>query len=185
MTGSRPQGSLVVHVLRDHALLGALPAAWLASRLGAGDALLFWAANVLVDVDHYVSFLHWAGAAALRPHRIFHYARRVMAGAAARPFLDLEPFHTAEFALLLAAGGYPAGVAWLKPVLWGVLFHAAVDVVHLARHGLLATRCHSLAEYWLRRRAMERRGQFPALVQQQAAREALADCRGCGWPAPL
>ena len=52
---------LMIHVVRDHLLLGALVAALLAPGQGVAWAVAFWAASVLVDVDHHLHFLQFAG----------------------------------------------------------------------------------------------------------------------------
>jgi hypothetical protein len=163
---------LMSHVVRDHVLLGALVAALLAPRHGVAWAVAFWAASVLVDVDHHLHFLQFAGwrrwldlRGMLRFHaEMFSVIRR-------SDFLILEIFHTAEFVALLAVLAW--GVSPLfQPVFWGVCLHLAVDVVHLSRHGVPRARAWSFVEYALRAAALRRNDVDPNRIPREAAARA-------------
>ena len=163
---------LMSHVVRDHVLLGALVAALLAPRHGVAWALAFWAASILVDIDHHLHFLQFAGwrrwldlRGMLRFHaHLFGTIRR-------SDFLILEIFHTAEAVALLAALAW--GVSPLfKPIFWGVCLHLAVDVVHLSLHGAPRARAWSFVEYAVRAAGLRRQGIDPNRIPREAAARA-------------
>lgn len=142
---SRPS-SLLVHVLRDHALLGGAAAAGVWAAADARAALLFWLANILIDADHYLHFLLATRFAQWTPGDMFRFHQRLFEEARRPDFYVLELFHTAEFAAVAAAAAWLLAPS-LWPAVFGGLFHIAVDWVHLARHGMLGKRANSVIEY--------------------------------------
>lgn len=140
-------GGLILHVVREHVLLGGVAAAGVWAWQGPRPAALFWLANVLIDADHYLHFLWAVRFREWTPQAMFRYHQEIFERAGREEFYTVEAFHTVEFVLL------SSGVAWLLfPVLWpavfGGLFHIVVDWVHLARHGLLDKRANSLFTYY-------------------------------------
>ena len=163
---------LMSHVVRDHLLLGALVAALLAPRQGVAWAVAFWAASVLVDVDHHLHFLQFAGWRRWLDFRgMFRFNAHLFAGIRRSGFVVLEVFHTAEALALLAA------LAWwvsplFQPVFWGTCLHLAVDVVHLSRHGAPRARAWSFVEYAMRAASLRREGIDPTRIAREAAAQA-------------
>jgi hypothetical protein len=163
---------LMSHVARDHVLLGALVAALLTPQQGVGWALAFWAASVLVDVDHHLHFLQFAGWRRWLDSRgMFRFNAYLFDAIRRSDCLVLEVFHTAEFVVLLAV------LAWgvsplLQPIFWGVCFHLAVDVVHLGRHRALRARAWSFVEYAVRAASLHRQGVDPDQVPKEAVARA-------------
>lgn len=142
-------GSLIVHVLREHVLLGGVAAAGVWAWQGPRPAALFWVANIAIDADHYLHFLFAVRFREWTPQAMFRFHQGLFETAQRPDFYALEVFHTVEFVALAAA------LAWLfAPALWpavfGGLFHIVVDWVHLARLGLLDKRANSVIAYLMR-----------------------------------
>jgi hypothetical protein len=163
---------LMSHVVRDHVLLGALVAAILAPWQGVAWAVTFWAASVLVDADHHLHFLQFAGWRRWLDFRgMFRFNAHLFAAIHRRDCLILEVLHTAEAVALLAA------LAWwvsplLQPVFWGACLHLAVDIVHLSRHGAPRARAWSFIEYAVRAASLRREGIDPDGIPRAAAAQA-------------
>jgi hypothetical protein len=163
---------LVSHVIRDHVLLGALVAALLAPRYGLAWALTFWAASVLIDVDHHLHFLRFAGWRRWLDFRgMFRFNAHLFAAIRRSDYLVLEIFHTAEAVALVAV------LAWgvspiLQPVFWGMCFHLAVDVVHLSLQGTPRARAWSFFEYAARAASLRRQEIDPTRIPREAAARA-------------
>jgi hypothetical protein len=163
---------LMSHVVRDHVLLGALVAALLAPRHGVAWAVAFWTASVLVDVDHHLHFLQFAGWRRWLDLRgMFRFNAHLFGAIRRSDCLMLEVFHTAEAVALLAVLVW--GVSPLfQPVFWGISLHLAVDVVHLSRHGAPRARAWSFVEYAVRAASLRRQGIEPTRVPREAAARA-------------
>jgi len=160
---------LMSHVVRDHLLLGTLVAVPLALWHGVAWGAAFLAASILVDVDHHLHFLQFAGWRRwLDVRGMFRFNAHLFAAIRRSDCLVLEVFHTAEAVVLLGA------LAWgvsplLQPVFWGMCFHLAVDVVHLSRHGALRARAWSFAEYAVRAAGLRQLGIDPNRIPKEAA----------------
>ena len=156
--------------VREHVWLGGGVAAALSPVLGVEESAVFWAATVLIDVDHHWDYVYRNGFTdwSLRRALAFH---RFLFGTLRRPeFLALNLFHTVEwFALAIAAGAWLGSSAVLAAVL-GMLFHLALDLAWLGWHGATFKRALSVVEYVIRRRGLARRG----LDVDAVYREALA-----------
>jgi hypothetical protein len=163
---------LMTHVVRDHVLLGALVAALLAPLYGVAWALAFWAASILIDVDHHLHFLRFAGWRRWLDFRgMLRFNAHLFAAIRRNDYLVLEVFPTAEAVALLAA------LAWgvsplLQPVFWGVCFHLVVDVVHLSRQGTPRARAWSFVEYAVRVASFRRQEIDPTRIPREAAAQA-------------
>jgi len=179
---ARREGFLLQHVLRDHVLFGGLAALLCLKVWSPAYCAAFWLSNVLIDLDHYLDLVFWSGFRAFRFHQVFHYSAHICENEGNLPVLAVEALHTAEAVIALAFLGYGLGLAWCRPVLWGMALHCAVDVCHLARLRHLHVRCHSFLEFWLRKRRMERAGLSPTRLQREAAQAALRCCDAWRWP---
>ena len=150
---------LDLHVLRDHLLLGAGVAAALSPVWGWKASALFWAASILIDVDHYLHFLYYTRFKDWSPAGMFAFHRWLLESVGREDFLAIEVFHCAEF--LLAAAAAALALPALVPALCGMLFHVLVDLVFLGTKGLAHKRAHAFLDYWLRRRRLARKGLSP------------------------
>lgn len=154
------------HVIRDHALIGGLVALILLPAFGVWGSFMFWAANVLIDLDHYFRFLYCTKFKILGIGPMFRFHEKVFEQRNRPGFLVLELFHTAEFLLLV--GVLSAFIPVLWPVFWGFLFHMLVDFIHLARFKMLTKRSYSIAEYFWRRRKLISTNRDPDLIFESA-----------------
>lgn len=175
------EGLLLKHVLRDHVLAGGAAAAALLALWSPSHCLAFWLANVLIDLDHYLNLVFWSGFATFRFHRTFHFYCHIKEHKTDAPFIALEAFHTVEFALAVFICGALPGLAILRPVFWGLLFHIFVDYFHLRRLGALRSRKDSILQFLWEKRKMEAAGLRPVALYKEASEAAIRDCSGCGW----
>lgn len=154
---------LMNHVMRDHVALGGAAALAALPWFGWRGSLLFWLANILIDLDHYLHFAYARRGKSLGVKEMFLFHQSLFDQVRRPDFLALEIFHTVEFMALL--GWLSFGVLpSLQPVFWGMAFHIGVDFVHLAKLGVFTKRCNSCVEYVLRRNAMLRRSLSPDWV---------------------
>lgn len=167
------------HVFRDHVLIGGVAAALLLPVLGRQGSLLFWLATIFVDIDHYFEFLSAVRYRIFGFRSMFRFFEELFHLRHRPEFLAMEIFHTAEFLALLAVLALGLGGAF-PPVFWGVLFHMAVDFVHLGRYKALSKRSPSLLEYGWRRRKFLSEGKNPDLVYEDALRAAHLDPDSAG-----
>lgn len=152
-----------------HVLCGGAAAAALTPWLGR-DALVFGAASVAIDIDHYLDFLYFNRFTDWSVRRMLAFHAEIWTRRHRPDLIGLSIFHTAEWTALLVAVASVSGSAVAWAALGGVLFHIALDLLSLTRHGILRRRAHSVVEYAVRRRRLLRAGLDPAGV----FREALA-----------
>jgi hypothetical protein len=145
----------------EHIVLGGGAALALAPTLGIGGSLAFWAASVLIDVDHHWDYVYRNGFRDFSPAGMFAYNERMFSQIHRPDFLAMNLFHTAEWFLLVTCVMLWQGSAILLAVLLGMVFHLALDLLRLARHRAVFSRALSLIEYWIRRRILVRRGLDP------------------------
>jgi len=131
-------------------------------------------ASLLIDADHYLDYLYRNGLRDFSLKRAVRFHEAIEPIAKGRPFLGLNVFHTAEAMAAVCLLGALTGHLFFLGVLGGMLFHMALDVVHLYRTGLLFKRAYSIVEYLVRWNLMERRGLKP----EAPYRLALAAIRG-------
>ena len=148
------------HVMRDHVLIGTVPALLLLPVWGWRGSLLFWFANILVDLDHYFHFLYLTRMRHFAPGPMMRYFEKVFSLRHREDFLALEIFHTLEFFFVAGLVIFTV-LPVLVPFFWGMAFHMLVDFFHLSRHGILGKRVNSFVEYKLRSREMKGRGVDP------------------------
>lgn len=153
----------------EHVIYGALGAGALYPALGAGS-LLFWAASVAIDLDHYLDYVWHNRFTDLGFRGMFEYHRLLTKKWHSPEFLNIEIFHTIEFIAPLFIITHLTGSAALFAVCLGFVFHIALDLVSLYRNGIAFARAHSLPEYYIRKKVLERRGLDPAGLYTEAAR---------------
>ena len=135
-------------------------------------SIVVWTASLLIDVDHHLHFLQFAGWRRWLDLRgMLRFNAQLFGLIRRSDYLVLEVFHTAEAVVLLAALAW--GVSPLFwPVFWGVCLHLAVDVVHLSRHRVPRARAWSFVEYALRAAALRRNDVDPNRIPREAAARA-------------
>jgi hypothetical protein len=154
--------------LREHVLLGAAAGAALIPACGVEAAGAFWAASVLLDVDHYWEYLEKNGFRDWSPRKMFAYHGEIFRRLRRPDLLALNLFHTVEWlGLVLAACWWWGGVV-PAAALAGMVFHLALDLLRLAWLRAVTARALSLVEYVIRRRRLIRRGLDPDAVQREA-----------------
>lgn len=147
--------------LSEHIVLGGGAALALAPTLGTQGSLAFWAASILIDVDHYWDYAYRNGFRDWSPAGMFAFHEHIFTHVHRPEFLALNLFHTVEWFLLVACAMLWQGSAILFAVLLGMVFHLALDLLRLAGHRAVFSRALSVIEYWIRRRAIVRRGLDP------------------------
>lgn len=162
---------------REHLIYGTLASAALYPAIGA-DAVFFWGASIAIDIDHYADYLYRNGFTDFSVKGMLGY-HAAMEGFWRRPeFLNVEVFHSAEFIIPFYIIARLTGSTTLMAVFFGFVFHIVLDMVFLWRTGIFSNRAHSFAEYFLRKRAMERNGLYPSRVYSEAVSMANTDSRG-------
>lgn len=164
------------HVLRDHVSVGLVFALVLSQFWNWTDCFIFWLSSILVDMDHYLNMVYWTKFKCLSPTRTFEFHSHIVDNGRRIKHLSIEIFHTIEFIALIYLLAFVLGVGLLKPVFWGIVFHVFVDLAHLYRINALTSRSHSVVDYMIRSRDMERKGSSASISHQLAAK-AMGD--GC------
>ncbi|MBI5492184.1 MAG: hypothetical protein HY893_04540 [Deltaproteobacteria bacterium] len=163
---------------REHLIYGSLASAALYPAIGA-DAVFFWGASIAIDIDHYGDYIYRNGFRDFSVRKMFGYHAAMESFWRSPEFLNVEVFHSAEFMVPFYIIARLTGSTALMAVFWGFLFHIVLDMVFLWRLKIFSNRAHSFAEYFLRKRAMERNGLYPSRVYSEAIRMADSpDYRG-------
>ncbi len=153
--------------LTHHIIYGGIASLCLFPKMGFLCGV-FWAASVLIDVDHYIEFLCRNKFTSFSFKKMFAYCN-VVVGWNTRPgLLGLSIFHTAE-----AIGGIYLISLWLnsnivKAVFWGMVFHMVLDILFLFRMGALFCRAFSFLEYVIRKKIMIKKGLSPDAIFEEA-----------------
>ena len=134
-------------LVRHLAFTGAAAVILLPFRSGA-EILLFAAAGILIDADHYLVYVMRRREVSLRG--MFRYFAEFQAVEKTVPYFGLCLFHTADILLLIAAFSWFFPL--LRPVVAGMLFHHLLDIFDLTRKGVPFIRAFCLVEHFIRRR---------------------------------
>jgi len=168
---------LISHVLRDHVLLGGLVAFLLIPHWGKEASVVFWLSTIFIDLDHYVNFVIRAKRRIFDIPFMFRFHEAVFERRNRPEFLNLEPFHTLEFLLLvglIAFGPLPI----LQPIFWGFVLHVVVDWAHLTRYRVFTKRAHTVVEYFLRRNKIRAQGMDPDAVFVESLQSLKGNAHG-------
>jgi hypothetical protein len=135
--------------LTQHLALTGLAAAALTPVMGTGEIALFAVGGVLIDVDHYLLYLHRRRSLSIMG--MFRYFRELQPIQSSIPYVGLCVFHTIDFFILLGLLSifYPL----VFPLLLGCLFHFCIDLFDLRRKCILTIRPFFLMEHLIRRRS--------------------------------
>ncbi len=154
--------------LHEHVILGGGAALCAAPTLGAEGAVTFWAASVLIDVDHHWDYVSRNGGRDWSARGMFAYHEALFAQIRRREFVGLSVFHTLECFVLVGACAALWHSGLFLAALWGMVFHLCLDLVRLGGQGALFSRALSVVEYWIRRRRLIRQGIDPDEPYAQA-----------------
>ena len=132
---------------RHLAFTGAASVVLLPFQNGA-EILLFAAAGILIDADHYLVYVMRRRNMSIRG--MFRYFDEFKTVEKSVPYFGLCLFHTVDVLFLVGI------LAWffplLRPVVAGMLFHQLLDIIDLTRKGIPFIRAFSLVEHFIRRR---------------------------------
>ncbi len=153
--------------LRDHVILGAAASIGLYAFTGV-EAIWFFCASVLIDIDHYLDFIYHSRLRNLSPKNMFSYHRTLQRWWKDPAFLNMEVFHTAEFLGILLFLTILLGSATLLAIFLGFIFHISLDMIFLLYHGVFSKRTNSITSYFIRKRQMAEMGYDPAVLYRKA-----------------
>jgi hypothetical protein len=112
------------------------------------EILLFTAAGILIDVDHYPVYAMRRSDRSLRG--MFRFYEELQEVERNIPYFGLCLFHTAD--VLLLVGVFAWFFPLFRPVVAGMLFHLLLDIIDLTRKGIPFIRPYFLVEHFIRRR---------------------------------
>jgi len=142
--------------LRDHTIIGGAVSIILYPFIGL-EAVWFFGASVLIDIDHYIDFIYHNGMKDFSPARMFLYHKILSRWLKDPEFLNMEIFHTVEFLTFILALALISKSPALAAVFFGLMLHIALDVIFLFRHKVLNKRVHSIAGYFIKKRALPKK----------------------------
>lgn len=160
---------------QEHIAYGGAASAVVAMIWGPWNALVFWLASVLIDVDHYLDHIYRTGGADWNVLSIFkldnYFRKKLDTGEMQKRALCFSLFHTAEVFLAVYVTATHYGQSLLMFVFFGMVFHLFLDLLFLTRYKALFMRALSIVEYMIRKRIMKRRGIDPDKYYLEACRE--------------
>lgn len=154
---------------KDHIVFGAIASVALYPSMGQKSAY-FWCASVAIDFDHYLDFVYHNRFTEFSLKKMFGYHKELVKAWHLPEFLNVELFHSIEFMAALYIISALTGLPALKAVLWGLIFHNALDMLFLLRNGIFFKRAYSLTGYLIKKRRLEAAGLRPGEVYSQALR---------------
>ena len=162
--------------IKTHCVQAALSSAAVYPFVGGMNAAAFGLSTVLIDLDHVIEYVRQTGSP--RIWGVFPCCH-IVASNLGRGFYVFNIFHTLEFMLLAGLLGL------LHPLLFyvlaGVVWHCALDLYVLARHGHTFKRALSIIEYVIRSRNPSNIVRFDDLLKRQDVLMPQ-NCRNCpGW----
>jgi hypothetical protein len=156
--------------LPEHVALGGAAAAALYPIVGE-KCLLFWAASVLIDVDHYWDFLYRNGFKDFSVRRMFKFHDSIRAMIHRPDFIGINLFHTLEWLALCYVISRVTGSSYIQMMLAGMVFHFFLDVLWMIYLRAPFKRAYSIIEYVVRFRRMERQGLLPHRFYQDVLKK--------------
>lgn len=167
---------------QEHIVYGGAASAVVGYIWGPWNALVFWAASVLIDADHYLDHVWRTGGADLKVSSIFkldnYFRKKLDTGEIQKRVLCFSLFHTVEIFSAVYATAIYSGQSIFMFVFLGMVFHLFLDLLWLTRYNALFMRALSIIEYAIRRRAMRRRGIDPDGFYLEGCRELGIPTRG-------
>ena len=135
--------------LTQHLAVTGVAAVALSPILSGTEIVLFAAGSVLIDADHYLLYVQRTGR--FNICGMFRYFAELLPIQKTIPYVGLCLFHTVDFFLLV--GILVFFHPQLFPLLGGLLFHFALDLIDLHRKGVPFIRPYFVVEHIIRRRA--------------------------------
>lgn len=140
--------------LGNHLKYTALASIPLFMLKGWMEVLLFFAGGILIDIDHYIFYV--LRFRRFDPKGMFRYFHDVLKMRHESPYVGLFIFHTSEFFLI--TGILSIYFRFFFYILIGMLFHFALDLMHLLRHDFIFARPFSIIEHPFRVRRHRKNG---------------------------
>ncbi len=158
----------------DHVILGSAASFILYFYLGSAsiyNVIYFWAASILIDLDHYLDYIYHNGFTDYSFRRMMKYHGLLFRRRFEPAFLGLSIFHTVEF--MGALGALALYTKWTAAVFvwWAFLFHIICDTVKLIKDGKPSIRCNTVIEYFIRVKRLKARGLDTGAIYTTAADE--------------
>ena len=127
--------------LKQHIIYGGVVSLCLFPKFGFLSGV-FWAATVLIDVDHYIDYIYRNRFSSLSIKKMFIYCDIIFDWKDRQGFLGLSIFHTIEIIM----GVYLVSV-WvnsdvIKAIFWGMVFHMILDIIYLLNRRSLFVRVY-------------------------------------------
>jgi hypothetical protein len=157
---------------RYHIVAGGIVSASLIPVLGVNSAA-FFAASVLIDVDHYVDYVCRNKFTDFSIRRMFTYVDQLGIHTGKRRWVSLSVMHTGEFLLLVFTIAALTNLALFEAILWGLIFHIVSDLIYFYYRGVFFRRALSIIEYVLRWNRLKQKGLNPELPHRLALEAAL------------
>lgn len=160
---------------QEHIVYGGAASAVVGFIWGPWNALVFWVASVLIDVDHYLDHVWRTGGADLEVLSIFrldnYFRKKMDTGEMQKRALCFSLFHTVEVFSAVYASAIYSGQSFFMFVFLGMVFHLFLDLIWLARFNALFMRAFSIIEFVIRRRVLRHRGMDPDAFYLEGCRE--------------
>lgn len=132
--------------LKAHAVQAAIGAVVMSVYFTLSENAVFFLSIVLIDIDHYFDFVVVTRRFAIKD--MFKYHGWVWRHK--DTVYGISVFHTVEvFIALYLLGGVSR---YFTIILYGFLFHMALDLVSLLWHGIFFNRAFSIIEYVIKKR---------------------------------
>jgi hypothetical protein len=149
--------------LREHLLIGGAAAVFLYFyyHWALWKAALFWAAEVLIDADHYWDYLWRSKFSDWSGWRMFRYYRLIDKYGNEKNFYAISLLHTAEVFLLVYILARFWSYNFFITVFWGMVFHLFLDMVNLVYKKKFFIRAYSVIEYLIRKPLLFKKGVDP------------------------
>ena len=152
--------------LKQHMIYGGVASLCLIPKFGLLSGI-FWAASVLIDIDHYIDFVYRNRCTSLGIKKMFAYYD-ILADWKDKPnLLVLCVFHTIETITCVYILSVWMNSEAIKAVFCGMVFHLILDIIGMLRARCLFLRALSLIEYVVRRKLMVRDRLLPNKVYDE------------------
>ena len=147
--------------LQSHIIAGAVGTAIVYPFLGTEKSLLFYAASVLIDADHYLAYLVSTGGKDWSPRRMFRFYDHVTLHNKDKDNLGFSLMHTVEMFLVVYFLGQYVNPNFFMPIFYGMAYHMVFDIIWLSYHGVPTVRAFSIVEYFIRKHNLIKKGLDP------------------------
>lgn len=162
--------------LKQHIIYGGVASLCLFPKFGFLSGV-FWAASVLIDVDHYIDYIYQNRFSCLSIKQMFTYYDNMLDFKDRQGFLGLSIFHTIEIITGVYLVSVWVGSDVIKAIFWGMVFHMMLDIIYLLKIKSLFARVFSLIEYIIRKKLMIRNGLLPDEIYNEMIMIVNNKCR--------